>query len=100
MPRFSKKRTSTSSSYKGISHHKICVVSSIDENDNFLLKITGLGRCTTKMLENSLGKKLKGARSIKADSASAYQEFCSNHNLNLMLFHPDFIVMDKSILLK
>ena len=44
MPRFSKKRTSTSSHYKGISHHKICVVSSIDEKDNLLLKITGLGR--------------------------------------------------------
>ena len=25
--------------------------------DNLLLKITGLGRCTTEMLENSLGKK-------------------------------------------
>lgn len=83
MPRFSKKRTSTSSPYKGISHHKICVVSCIDENDNLLLQITGLGRCTTKMLENSLGKKLKNAKSIKADSASAYQEFCFNHNLNL-----------------
>lgn len=57
MPRFSKKRTSTSSTYNGISHHKVCVVSSIDEKDNLLLKITGLGRCTTEMLENSLGKK-------------------------------------------
>ena len=44
MPRFSKKRTSTSSHYKGISHHKICVVSNTDEKDNLLLKITGLGR--------------------------------------------------------
>ena len=83
MPRFSKKRTSTSSTYKGISHHKICVVSSIDEEDNLLLEITGLGRCTTEMLENSLGKKLKNAKSINADSASAYQKFCLDHNLNL-----------------
>lgn len=83
MPRFSKKRTSTSSPYNGISHHKICVVSSIDEEDNLLLKITGLGRCTTEMLENSLGKKLKNAKSINADSASAYQKFCSDHNLKL-----------------
>lgn len=72
MPRFSKKRTSISSPYRGISHHKICVVSSIDENDNLFLKITGLGRCTTEMLENSLGKKIKNAKSINADSASAY----------------------------
>lgn len=83
MPRYSKKRTSTTSPYRGISHHKICVVSSIDENDNLLLQITGLGRCTTQMLENSLGNKLKNAKSINADSASAYQEFCSKHNLDL-----------------
>ena len=84
MPRFSKKRTSTSSSYRGISHHKICVVSSIDEKDNLLLQITGLGRCTTEMLENSLGQKLIDAKSINADSASAYRDFCSNHNLTLL----------------
>lgn len=30
MPRYSKKRTSTSSPYRGISHHKICIVSSVD----------------------------------------------------------------------
>jgi transposase-like protein len=83
MPRFSKKRTSTSLSYKGKSHHKICVVSSIDENDNLLLQITGLGRCTTEMLENSLGKKLNNAKIVNADSASAYQKFCLNHDLEL-----------------
>ena len=83
MPRYSKKRTSTNSSYRGISHHKICVVSSIDENDNLLLKIVGLGRCTTDMLNKSLGKKLNNAKSITADSASAYQEFCKNNHLTL-----------------
>lgn len=93
MPRHSKKRTSTSSPYRGISHHKVCVVTSIDEYDNLLLKITGLGRCTTEMLENSLGQKLKNAKSITSDSASAYQEFCLNHNLDLYAipsgFHSD-----------
>lgn len=59
------------------------MVSSIDENDNLLLKITGLGRCTTQMLEDSLGYKLNNAKSINADSASAYQGFCENHNLKL-----------------
>ena len=83
MPRYSKRRTSTNSPYRGISHHKICVVSSIDENDNLLLKIVGLGRCTTDMLNKSLGKKLNNAKSITADSASAYQEFCKNNNLTL-----------------
>lgn len=50
MPRYSKKRTSTKSPYRGISHHKICVISTIDEHDNLILEVTGLGRCTTNML--------------------------------------------------
>ncbi len=83
MPRYSKKRTSTNSPYRGISHHKVCVVSSIDENDNLLLKIVGLGRCTTDMLKESLGQKLSNAKSIIADSASAYQDFCKEYNLTL-----------------
>ena len=95
MPRYSKKRTSTKSPYRGISHHKICVVSSIDEFDNLLLKIVGLGRCTTKMLKDSLGKKLNNAKSIIADSASAYQEFCIENSLILNAipsgFHSDGI---------
>ena len=83
MPRYSKKRTSTTSQYRGISHHKICVVSSIDDNDNLLLEIVGLGRCTTDMLKKSLGVKLDNAKSVSADSASAYQEFCSEYKLVL-----------------
>ena len=35
------------------------------------------------MLEKSLGKKLNNAKSINADSASAYQDFCKKHNLKL-----------------
>jgi len=95
MPRYSKKRTSTSSPYRGISHHKVCVVSSIDENDNLLLKIVGLGRCTTDMLKDALGQKLNNAKSINADSASAYQGFCEEYNLILNAipsgFHSDGI---------
>ena len=83
MLRYSKKRTSTTSPYSGISHHKICVVSSIDENDNLLLEIVGLGRCTTDMLKDSLGLKLNNAISINADSASVYQEFCNEYKLTL-----------------
>ena len=95
MPRYSKKRTSTSSSYRGISHHKVCVASSIDENDNLLLKIVGLGRCTIDMLKNSLGQKLGNAKSVNADSASAYQDFCKEYDLILNAipsgFHSDGI---------
>lgn len=95
MPRYSKKRTSNGNGIKGISHHKICVVSSIDENDNLLLKIAGLGRCTTDMLRKTLGQKLNKAESINADSASAYQDFCEENQLALNAipsgFHSDGI---------
>ena len=78
MPRYSKKRTSTKSPYRGISHHKVCTVSSIDDDDNLILEIVGLGRCTTEMLENALGSKVDKVNNLNADSASAYQKFCKN----------------------
>ena len=83
MPRFSKKRTSTSSPYRGISHHKVCTVSSIDENDNLVLKIVGLGRCTTEMLEYALDDKVEDVDRFNTDSASAYRKFCKKHNIKL-----------------
>ena len=47
------------------------------------------------MLKDSLGKKLNNAKSINADSASAYQEFCKENNLVLNAipsgFHSDGI---------
>ena len=47
------------------------------------------------MLNNSLGQKLNNAKSINADSASAYQEFCQKHQLILNAipsgFHSDGI---------
>lgn len=96
MPRYSKKRVSTKSQYTGISHHKICVVSSIDEYDNLILKIAGLGRCTTKMLEDSIGSKIENVININADSASAYQKLCKDHKINLRTvpsgFHSDGII--------
>lgn len=83
MPRFSKKRTSTKSPYRGISHHKVCAVSSIDENDNLILQIVGLGRCTTKMLEYALDDKVEDVNSFNTDSASSYRKFCKKHNIKL-----------------
>jgi len=95
MPRFSKKRTSNSS-YNGISHHKVCVVSTIDGEDNLILRIAGLGRCTTNMLESSIGSKLKNVDILISDSASAYQKLCSNHNIKLQAvpsgFHSNGII--------
>lgn len=83
MPRHSKKRTSTKSPYRGISHHKVCAVSTIDEEDNLVLEIVGLGRCTTEMLESALGDKVSEANNFNTDSATAYRKFCKNHNIKL-----------------
>ena len=35
------------------------------------------------MLEDNLGEKLINAKCITTDSASAYQDFCSNHDIKL-----------------
>ena len=83
MPRYSKKRTSTKSPYRGISHHKVCTVSIIDEDDNLVLKIVGLGRCTTDMLEDALGNKVTDTNNFNTDSATAYRKFCKKHNIKL-----------------
>lgn len=45
MPRISKKRSSRSK-LRGISHHKVCVVTAVDENDHILFKVSGLGKET------------------------------------------------------
>ena len=82
MPRLSKQRGS-SSELKGISHHKLCVIGAIDENDNLIFKIGGLGKGTTEMLENCLSEKVESVSSITADSASAYMKFCNDRKINL-----------------
>lgn len=90
MPRYSKKRTSTTSPYRGISHHKVCVISTVDEYDNLVLEVTGLGRCTTDMLKQCIGPRLNEVKVMTADSASAYQEFCSNYNIKLQAIPSGF----------
>lgn len=90
MPRYSKKRTSKGNGIKGISHHKVCIVSAIDENDNLYLKIAGLGRCTTDMLRNSLKTKIKKVTTITADSATAYQDLCEEENIELIAIPSGF----------
>lgn len=82
MPRSSKNRGS-SSTLTGISHHKLCVIGAIDEYDNLIFQIGGLGKGTTEMLENCLGEKVKEVTSFTTDSASAYMKFCQDRNINL-----------------
>lgn len=90
MPRYSKKRASTSSPYTGINHHIICVISTLDEYDNLILQIVGLGRCTTNMLKECIESRLNNVKAMTTDSASAYQEFCSNYNIELQAIPSGF----------
>lgn len=49
MPRYSKKR-GTKSSYFGISREKICVICAVDEMDNLVIEVSGIGRENTIMM--------------------------------------------------
>lgn len=82
MPRSSKKRTSSNNtSIRGISHHKVCVISAIDKNNDLILKIGGLGKCQKTMLENILSKKVKNLKELNSDGDKSYLSFCSKHNI-------------------
>ena len=72
MPRISKKRSS--SAYRGISHHKVCIMSAVDENDNMFLEIVGLGSETNKFLE-SIEYKIKDSNVLVSDGKFAYETF-------------------------
>lgn len=81
MPRTSKKRASTSK--RGLSNHKICVVSAIDENDNLIIKLTGLGQATINMLKDTFNKRVEKASTFITDSKSSYIKFCEEFGINL-----------------
>ena len=55
MPRYSKHRGKGKKIYSkqlpGTSRHKVCVVAAIDEHDNMLFKVSGLGRESDAILE-------------------------------------------------
>ena len=42
MPRYSKKR-GKQAAYRGISHHKVAIISATDENDHMMMQVSGLG---------------------------------------------------------
>ena len=72
MPRISKKRSS--SAYRGISHHKVCIMSGVDDNDNMFFEIVGLGSETNRMLE-SIEYKIKDCDVLISDGKFAFETF-------------------------
>ena len=74
MPRISKKRSG--SAYRGISHHKVCIMSDVDDNDHMFFEVVGLGSETNKMLE-AIEYKIKNCNVLISDGKHAFQTLCN-----------------------
>lgn len=88
MPRMSKKRGTKayyptgSEKLRGLSHHKICIVTSVDENDNILLKIAGLG-AESKEYYNQFKTQFKKGSTIISDSKASILNFAEENGMCL-----------------
>jgi transposase-like protein len=83
MPRYSKKRGS--SGLSGISHHKVCIASAVDEYDNIYLRIVGLGPITNTMVVNAFKDRIKKGSCLISDGKTAYQSFCNEYGFKLSI---------------
>lgn len=83
MPRFSKHRTSKGTSTRGISNHKVCIESAIDENDTMFFEIVGTGPITCDMVKTSLGPKLGNVSKLITDCKNSYEGLAKEMHLNL-----------------
>lgn len=84
MPRYSKPRKSKGTTKRGISKHKICIVSAIDEKDNMFFQIAGTGPLTSKMVTECLTSKLQNIDKIITDCKSSYENDCKKNKWNLV----------------
>lgn len=83
MPRYSKKRTSHGSSIKGISSHKVCVTSGIDENDNIVFKVAGTSNVTSDMIKETIVPRIFNSKKIITDCKSSYESVAKENKWNL-----------------
>lgn len=65
-------------SISGTSHHKICIVAAIDEHDQMLFKIGGLGRESFQIL-NQYRKHFSDSTKIISDDSHSIQTFVSEN---------------------
>ena len=85
MPRASKHRGHKSKSVysrhlRGISNHKVCLLTAIDENDNMVFKIAGLGEESKDKLDVFKYHFTKGS-TIISDSSDAIKNFATDNNM-------------------
>ena len=80
MPRMSKKRGGTSA-YSGISHHKICVITAIDENDHLIMNISGLGSESSDKY-SLVSSRFDDVDLIVSDSKTSIRQFSNSLKIN------------------
>lgn len=84
MPRASKHRGKHKPIYSrhehGLSGHKICLITAIDENDNMLFKIAGLGAESQEKPE-PFRKHFKAGSMIICDDKACIKNFASNNDM-------------------
>jgi len=80
MSRMSKKRTS--SAKRGISNHKVCVFTAVDDNDHTLIEIAGLGPESIDMLKQ-FEDRFEEKSLLVTDSKSSYIQFASSKKMIL-----------------
>lgn len=83
MPRASKPRTSKGTAKQGISSHKVCIASAIDEFDTMFLEIVGTGPITSLMVKEALGTKLEKVKKLITDCKSSYESLAKEKGWNL-----------------
>lgn len=87
MPRFSKHRgksrlhksSKDTKKLNGLSHHKVCIVTAIDEHDNMLYHVGGLGRESFEIL-NQFADHFAPEDTIISDDSHSIQTFVSENN--------------------
>ena len=92
MPRISKKRGKHKSdpnhpALRGISHHKICLISAIDEHDHILFKVAGLGPESIDKYEQ-YKQYFKSSCTIICDSKKCIKTFADNNRLKAEVIGP------------
>lgn len=83
MPRISKPRKTHGTGTRGISKHKVCVVSGKDSYDSIILEVAGVGNVTSNMIKEHLSPKIENPAKIITDCKSSYESIAIDNNWNL-----------------
>ena len=75
MPRYSKIRGGQSA-FRGISHHKVCIISAVDEYDDMIFEIIGLGVETKEKVNETIEyfEKASSTKYLITDMKQVYRE--------------------------